>query len=386
MSSSWIHTLASSLLLTMMVIRTAIAKENFKLRPFEIDLSDRVPRMIRQIQESHLPQTPVYTDTGTSAGITLSDLKSFKQQWLTSFDWNQEQTSLNKFSHYTAEIEGLTVHFIHEKSGAADAIPLLLIHGWPGSFLEFIPLINDLTKTAKIKSGKLVSFDVIVLDYEEYATFGTDWGSGVAYSLYDQWNTTVRAAHLDFLPFYPLSSAELAAENITLTGLEDFEEDVTITWSNEGTGYFSEQTTKPNTIGLALYDNPIGQLAWIGEKFMNWSDPDAGHAPSVLTRNEILRSVSLYYLTESFASSVVIYAQNPNGFSTVYSKASNDAPLLFSAFKYNPGFWPPALVAKVGNLVYYKNHGFGGHFPGLDNPPALLQDLREIGSYWDVNN
>ncbi|KAJ5904191.1 alpha/beta-hydrolase [Penicillium tannophilum] len=410
--------MASSLLLTMMIIRTAIAKENFKLRPFEIDLSDRVPRMIRQIQESHLPQSPVYTDTGTSAGITLSDLKSFKQQWLTSFDWDQEQISLNKFSHFTAEIEGLTVHFIHEKSGTEDAIPLLLIHGWPGSFLEFIPLIDDLTKTATTKSGKNVSFDVIVpslpgfafsspppidwtiqntarifntlmtqaLDYEEYATFGTDWGSGVAYTLYDQWNTTVRAAHLDFLPFYPLSSAELATENITLTGLEEFEEDVTITWSNEGTGYFSEQTTKPNTIGLALYDNPIGQLAWIGEKFMNWSDPNAGHAPSVLTRNEILRSVSLYYLTESFASSVVIYAENPNGFSTVYSKASNDAPLLFSAFKYNPGFWPPALVAQVGNLVYYKNHGFGGHFPGLDNPPALLTDLREIGSYWETTS
>ena len=87
-----------------------------------------------------------------------------------------------------------------------------------------------------------------VLDYGEYATFGTDWGSGVAYSLYDQWNTTVRAAHLDFLPFYPLTSAQLAAENITLTGLEEFEEDVTITWSNEGTGYFSEQTTKVSDI------------------------------------------------------------------------------------------------------------------------------------------
>lgn len=81
----------------MMFIRTAIAKENFKLRPFEIDLSDRVPKMIRQIQESHLPQSPVYTDTGISAGITLSDLKSFKQQWLTSFDWDQEQISLNKY-------------------------------------------------------------------------------------------------------------------------------------------------------------------------------------------------------------------------------------------------------------------------------------------------
>ncbi|KAJ6109403.1 hypothetical protein N7486_001638 [Penicillium sp. IBT 16267x] len=250
MPPSWARTLASSLLLTMMIMTTVTAKDDFNLRPFKIDLSDRVPRMVRQIREAHLPQTPVYTDIGTSAGITLSDLKPLQQQWLTSFDWDQEQISLNKFSQYAAEIEGLTVHFIHQKSSAADAIPLLLLHGWPGSFLEFIPLIDDLSKTGMTKSGKRVSFDIIVpslpgfafsfppptdwtiqdtgrifntlmtqvLDYEEYATFGTDWGSGIAYTLYDQWNTTARAAHLDFLPFYPLNPSELAAENITLTG------------------------------------------------------------------------------------------------------------------------------------------------------------------------
>lgn len=196
-----------------------------------------------------------------------------------------------RFSQYTAEIEGLTVHFIHEKSGAADAIPLLLIHGWPGSFLEFVPVIENLTQAATAMTGKDVSFNVIVpslpgfafsspppvnwtvqdtarvfntlmtqvLDYERYATFGTDWGSGIAYSLYDQWNKTVRAAHLDFLPFYPLSLAELAAENITLTGLEELEEDVTLTWSNSGTGYFSEQTTKVSEV-LPFYSYVMGRV------------------------------------------------------------------------------------------------------------------------------
>ncbi|KAJ5658458.1 alpha/beta-hydrolase [Penicillium longicatenatum] len=162
MASSWIRTLASSLLSAMMIISFVTAKEDLELRPFKIDLSDRVPRMVRQIREARLPEAPVYTDTGTSAGITLSDLKSLQQQWLTSFDWNKEQISLNKFSHYTVKIEDLTVHFIHQKSGAADAIPLLLIHGWPGSFLEFIPLIDDLSQTGATKSGKRVSFDVIV--------------------------------------------------------------------------------------------------------------------------------------------------------------------------------------------------------------------------------
>ncbi|KAL3459479.1 alpha/beta-hydrolase [Aspergillus heterothallicus] len=389
---------------------------DYHLKPFHINLSSKVPRMLAQIHGTELPEQPLYINEGTAKGISLSDLKSFRHEWLTDFDWNKEQHELNKFNHYTAEIEGLTIHFIHETSKDRDAIPLLLLHGWPGSFLEFVPIINDLTKKATTAAGKKVSFNVIVpslpgyafsstappvdwttsdtarvfntlvtkvLGYKTYATFGTDWGAGVAYSLYDQFNTTVRAGHLAFLPFLPWDSKQLAAANITLDSpLEQYEQANAEEWTNSGSGYFVEQTTKPNTVGLALYDNPVGQLAWIGEKFLNWSDPNAGHAPSALTHNEILRSVSLYYLTKTFASTVLTYAQNPNGFAIEYTKADTDAPLLFSAFKYNVGFWPQALVAKVGNLVMYHNHDAGGHFPGIDNPPALLSDLREIATYW----
>lgn len=115
------------------------------------------------------------------------------------------------------------------------------------------------------------------------------------------------------------------------------------------------------------------------------SDPRAGTGPSKLDHNEILRSVSLYCLTRSFVSSVFMYFQNAvtGGFRQNYTKAMTDAPMLYSAFKYNVGFWPPDAVAKVGNLVGYFNHDFGGHFPGVDNPSALVQDLREIGKYWE---
>ncbi|KAJ0419605.1 alpha/beta-hydrolase [Aspergillus carlsbadensis] len=393
------------------------SEDEYHLKPFLIDLSSKVPRMLDHIRRTELPDNPIWVNEGTAYGISLSDLKSFRNQWLTRFDWKQEQKELNKFNHYTAEIEGLEIHFIHQKSQAPDAIPLVLLHGWPGSFLEFVPIINNLTKEATTAAGKPVAFDVIVpslpgyafssvppmewtnadtarvfntlmtkvLCYDTYATFGTDWGAGVAYSLYDRFNTTVRAAHLAFLPFLPLTSEQLAAENITLSSpLEEFEQAIAEEWTRSGSGYFVEQSTKPNTIGLALQDNPVGQLAWIGEKFLNWSDPNAGTQPSVLTHTEILRSVSLYYLTESFASSVLTYAQNSEGFATVYTKANTDAPLLFSAFKYNVAFWPPAVVERVGNLVSYSNHESGGHFPGIDNPPALLADLREIASYWEA--
>lgn len=217
----------------------------------------------------------------------------------------------------------MTIHFVHERSNATDAIPLVLLHGWPGSFLEFTPIIEELTKQATTATGKKVSFDVIVpslpgfafssaspinwtisesarvintlltqvLHYDTYALFGTDFGAGIGYDLYDQYNTTVRAAHFAFLPFLALNSAQLKAQNITLNALEAFEQSVTTEWSNSGEGYFIEHTTKvchplpikdsllesltilikqkPNTIGLALQDNAVGQLAWIGEKFLN---------------------------------------------------------------------------------------------------------------------
>ncbi|KAJ5890505.1 uncharacterized protein N7473_006733 [Penicillium subrubescens] len=387
MRVSWAKLLALSCLYEASQGNPVPSEAGYQLQPFNIDLSSRVPQMIDQIKGTELPAHPVYINTGTSAGISLSLLESFRAEWLNSFDWKREQQDLNKFNHYTAVVEGLKIHFIHERSKAQDAIPLLLVHGWPGSFLEFAPVIKELTKETTTATGKKVSFDVVVaslpgfafssvppvnwtaadtarvfntlitkvLHYDTYATFGTDWGAGIAYSMYAQFNSTVRAVSLDFLPFYPYTSDQLAAENITLSPLEEYEQAAAIEWNNSGEGYFIEQTTKANTIGLALYDNPVGQLAWIGEKFVNWSDPNAGKSPSVLTHNEILRSVSLYYLSESFASSVIIYQQNPNGFATVYTKANNDAPLLFSAFKYNVGFWPPAVVAKTGNLVLYSS-------------------------------
>ena len=228
----------------------------------------------------------------------------------------------------------------------------VIVPSLPGFAFSSAPPANwTVDDTARVMNTLMVE----ALGYDKYAVHGTDWGSGVAYSLYDRFSQHVRASHFVFIPFYPPDFAGLTALNVTLTALETFEESNVVTWSTKGSAYFEEMTNEPNTIGLALYDNPIGQLAWIGHKFLIWSDPRQGTPPSVITSNEILRAVSLYYLTHTFVSSAFMYAQNPSGFKQNYTKANTDAPLLFSAFKYNVGFWPPALVAKVGNLVNYKS-------------------------------
>ncbi|KAI0456781.1 Alpha/Beta hydrolase protein [Xylaria acuta] len=402
----------------------AVPTQQFQVKPFEINLSERVPHMLDLIRNTQLPSYDFVaahesTNGSSSTGISLQTLKDLQKEWITGFKWDEEQVSINKLHHFTVNIEGIDVHFVHEVSGSPDAIPIILLHGWPGTFLEMAPLIDLLAPKSQPK-GKTANatFDVVIpslpgfgfssspptkvwtthdsarvfnklmteaLGYQRYAVHGTDWGSDVGFSMYDQFNTTARALHLNFLPFAPPTPADVAARNITLSPGEVVSQQRDVDWETGGLAYFMEQQTKPNTISLALYDNPVGQLAWIGEKFIIWSDPRQGTGPSILTHHEILREVSLYYLTGSFASAVYIYAQNPNGFRrTDYSdvKARTDAPLLYTTFKYNIGFWPKEYVAAAGNLVSYKFRDFGGHFPGLDNPTGLADDLKDIGKYW----
>ncbi|KAJ3541266.1 hypothetical protein NM208_g4128 [Fusarium decemcellulare] len=392
----------------------------FNVRPFNIDLGDRVPRMLDLVKNTRLPthESPAAKDSvniTSSTGISLSTLKQLQTQWSTNFDWEKEQAAMNRLNHFTAKIEGQSVHFIHEKTDDPNSIPLLLLHGWPGSFLEMVPLMNELKKKVKKTGGQPnFNFNIVipslpgygfsspppaswtiedsarlmntlmheVLGYKRYAVHGTDLGAGIAYSAYDQFNQTVRAAHLVFLPFLGLTWEQLKDQNIVLSAGEEFAEQRLLDWQSSGNAYFLEHVTKPNTIGLSLYDSPMGQLSWIAEKYISWSDPRQGTGPSVLTHHEILRQVSLYYLTQSFISSVYMYNQNPNGFSPVYTKARTDAPLLYTTFRYNVGFWPKKVVEKVGNLVSYTFQDFGGHFPALDNPPALAAEIQKLGRYW----
>lgn len=199
-------------------------------------------------------------------------------------------------------IEGLTIHFIRQKSSIPGAIPLLMAHGWPGSFVDFLPIVNDLTQLAKTSHGNDVSFDVIVpslpgyafssapgpewtlndtarvfntlmtevLGYKTYAVHGTDFGCVLAWNLYDAYNNTARALHLSFLPFAPHNSKQLEDQGISVKGsLESFELQRSEAWHPAENGFYFEQITKPNTVGLTAYDNPIGQLAWLGEKLID---------------------------------------------------------------------------------------------------------------------
>ncbi|KAJ7931181.1 Alpha/Beta hydrolase protein [Mycena leptocephala] len=368
----------------------------FNVQPFKIDLSSKIPRLNALVNNTLLPTKPLYPDVGPDKGIELDFLSELRSEWLgsSSFDWDTQQAELNQFDHYTVEIEGQIVHFIARKVKGPRCDSC--------SFQEFAPVIKPLTQLWISPTGKKVSYNVVVpslpgflfssappnanwtvvdtarvfntlmtevLGYPTYALHGTDWGSAVGYSLYSGFNTTVRAAHFVFLPFLPPTPEQIAEDNITLSAIQKVTEQKTVDWTTTQFGYFIEQVNKvfaqPNDIGLALYDSPVGQLAWVAGNIKLWSDPRAGTPPSVLNNAAILTS-------------------NP-GLSPVYTKAPTDAPMLFSQYEYNIGLWPQEYAAKVGNLVSYTVHDFGGHFPGLDNPPALIGDIREMALYYMIN-
>ncbi|KAF7351959.1 Epoxide hydrolase domain protein [Mycena venus] len=380
---------------TTIFVAASASNTGFDVKLFKIDLAGEIPHLKSLVKNTRLPATALYPNAGPSKGIDLETLRNLRTDWLTKYDWEAQQAELNQFNHFTTVIEGITVHFVHEKSAEPDAIPVILLHGWPGSFHEFVPVIKPLTESALTSTGNKVAFNVVVpslpgfvfssapptmnwtnddtarifntlmteaLGYSTYAVHGTDWGSGVGYSMYASFQ----------------QNQEIAENNITLSDVQKVTEQRFTFYESIGNGYFTEQTTKPNDIGLALNDNPVGQLAWIGSKFKLCVNtpirPEQHRNPHFC--------VTLLPHAVVFLSSVWIYAQNPTGFQTVYTKAATDAPLLFSQFEYNPALWPEEYVARLGNLVSYKVHDFGGHFAGLDNPPALIEDIRDIGIYF----
>ncbi|KAF8213735.1 Alpha/Beta hydrolase protein [Mycena galopus ATCC 62051] len=393
--------------------------EHTTVQPFKIDLAAGLPHLQTLANNTNLPAEPLYPDAGLEFGIELDLLRDLQTQWVSEgFDWATQEAELNQFAQFTTTIGDLIVHFVHETSQDKDAVPILLLHGWPGSIQEFLPVIRPLTQSwTNTTTGKNISFNVVVpslpgflfsssppqnwtnqetaglfntlmtdvLGYSKYALHATDWGGDIGYRLYETFNTTVRAASFTAVSFQPPTPQDIADNNITLSAVGSVGLQRSVDYFAHDQGYFEEHTFKPNDISLALYDNPVGQLAWIGTGFVRWSDPRAGTGPSVLNHTTILTGVSLYYLSGTFQSSVWQYARNAGVFRTEYTRAPTDAPMFFSMFEYNIFFWPQEYVAQVGNLVSYKEHDFGGHFAGLDNPPALIQDLREMGLYYAAN-
>lgn len=368
-------------------------------RPFTIHIPDeRLAEIRRKVEAYDLDQLP--DAGGWKSGIGKADLRRLIDYWLDRFDWRDAERRLNRLPHFTTQIEGQRLHFIHVAGDGAKP-PLLLLHGWPGSFLEFerliAPLVADghdvvvpslpgfafstplpgIIGPIRI-AGLLHGLMVELFGEKPYFVQGGDWGSGIATWMAYGHPEAVLGIHLNMAPIaaadvVPTTEAEAAWRERFLASLE------------RERGYSHQQGTRPQTLGVAMADSPVGVAAWIVEKFGVWADlprRDDG-SPDLWTRfseAELLCNVMLYVVPGAAVTATWIYqGQREEGADKLPAGARVAVPTGVAAFP-DPVFIPPprSYAEKTYNIIQWTPMDKGGHFAAMEEPELLLADLRSF--------
>src|SRR5579864_9271992 len=333
-----------------------------------------------------------------SEGVPLAKMKALVQYWRSCYDMRRIERRLNSVPQYRTQIDGLGIHFLHVRSKHQNALPIILTHGWPGSVIEFLKVIEPLTDPTAYGGTPDDAFHVVApslpgygfsdkptargwglphiakawavlmnrLGYTSWVAQGGDWGAGVTTWMAKQHVEGLKAIHLNLPILFPppLEGQPSADEKAALAGLTAY--------GDGGSGYARIQGTRPQTLGYSLADSPVGQAAWIYEKFSQWADPK--DAPG-LSNDEMLDNIMLYWLTNSGASSARLYFES---FATDFSREELDMPVAVSVF---PGeaFKPPKVWGErtYSKLVYWNAAGQGGHFAAFEQPDLFVAELRK---------
>ena len=331
-----------------------------------------------------------------SQGAPLKKIRALCTYWQHDYDWRPCEARLNALHPSITHIDGVDIHFLHLRSPEPNATPLVMTHGWPGSVIEFLkvaPLLAD----PRAHGGKPEdAFHVVLptlpgfglsgkptepgwtpermaqawvvlmqrLGYERFVAQGGDWGFSVTNVLGAIGNPTVQAVHFSMFPIFAEMEAQDAQEQAALQRLQAFEE-------NES-GYRSEQVQSPQTIGYGLTDSPVGQAAWLYEKYYQWTDHD-GNPEHTLSRDEMLDNITLYWLTATAASSARIYWQNSRSF----KEHQVEVPVGFSQFPRDIHKASKRWVKeRYPTLVYYNELPKGGHFAAWEQPALFAEEVR----------
>ncbi|KAJ3922950.1 Alpha/Beta hydrolase protein [Lentinula edodes] len=348
-------------------------------------------------------------DSGWAYGAPLADIKRLVARWRDGFDWRHEEQKLNaELPQFTRDIEvdgfgTLNIHYVHKKSERGLGIPLLFVHGWPGSFLEsrkIVPLL-----TAGSGDARLPVFDVVALSlpgfgfsegpkktgfsftqyaevshklmlalgYTEYVTQGGDWGASITKEIARRYGGEhSKAWHINLILAGPPETQDRSSYTvIEKDGLARLQE-----YKRSGNGYYRIQATKPQTLGYSLADSPVGLLAWIYEKLVNWTDA------YLWTDDEVLTWVSIYWFSRAGpAASLRIYYEVERagqGIGRTSDSHIPTTPLGFSHFPKELGRIPKAWYHLVGNVVFEVEHDSGGHFAAHEKPELLVGDLQKM--------
>jgi epoxide hydrolase len=389
---------------------TEMTKERSMITPFRIEVPDAdLDDLRRRLADVRWPEET--SADGWERGVPANYLRDLAEYWRTGYDWRAAEAKLNAFPQFTADIGGGRIHFLHVRSPEPDAVPMLLTHGWPSSFVEFTDIIGPLTDPRAHGLDPSVAFDLVIpsipgfgfsgpvrdhgwslpriavtwaqlmgeLGYERYIAQGTDIGAWITHILCAVDPEHVIGGHVNFLITPPRPDP---ADLMGLTETETWRLGLLGTFAVELAGYMSLQATRPQTLGYSLTDSPVGQLAWIVEKFQAWTD-GAKVPEDAVDRDQMLTNVMLYWLTKSGASSAHFYFDNAEFMPTSLIPPASPPPL---ALPFGVAVFPGDAAQPIRryaertltNIVQWNEYDRGGHFPAMEVPELLISDLRSF--------
>ncbi|MCF3123084.1 epoxide hydrolase [Streptomyces arenae] len=364
---------------------------NPEIHPFEIavpqaELDDLRERLTRTRWPVEIP------GEGWRRGTPVAYLKELVAHWADGYDWRAWEARLNAYPQFTTEIDGQNIHFLHVRSPNPDALPLILTHGWPGSVVEFLDLLGPLSRDFHLVVPSLPGFGfsgplresgwttrriatawaelMRRLGYARYGAQGGDLGSGVSRELGVIDPAHVVAVHVNGGTTYP-SAAE---DDPTLTDRERARVRRMNAFMSEAGGYIAIQSTRPQTLAYGLTDSPVGQLAWIVDKFNDMTNLDKELPHDAVDRDVLLTNVTVYWLTGTAASSASLYYEEAAAWG---EQEPSSVPLGIAQFTVQD----IALrrdEEKANNVVRWRDYDRGGHFAALEAPDLLLTEIREF--------
>ena len=387
---------------------SALAATDIAIRPFRINAPEEQLRDLRRrVVATRWPERETVNDR--SQGAQLAKIQELVRYWGTDYDWRKAEAKLNALPQFVTEIDGLDVQFVHVRSRHPNAMPLIMTHGWPGSVFELVKVIEPLSDPTAHGGRADDAFDLVLpsmpgygfsgkpkgtgwdpnhiarawaelmnrLGYEHYVSQGGDWGSVVADKMASQKPAGLVGIHVNMPATVPPDVAKaLNNGDPAPAGLSDVEKAAFASLNNlytKGGGYAAMMVTRPQTLGYGLSDSPAGLAAFFYDKFADWTD-SGGQPEKALTQDEMLDDITLYWLTNTAASSAQLYWENnANNFNAV-DIAIPAAITVFPGEIYRaPRSW---AERSYHNLIYFHEVSKGGHFAAWEQPELFAEELR----------
>lgn len=377
------------------------------MRPFRVDIPQaELDDLGRRLAATRWPDE--LPGAGWSRGVPLAYLRELAEYWRTEYDWRRAEARLNEFPQFLTEIDGVQVHFLHVRSPHQDATPIILTHGWPGSVQEFLDVVGPLTDPTAHGGDAADAFHVVVptlpgygfsgptgqagwdvdriarawatlmerLGYSRYVAQGGDWGKVISLRLGLADPEHVTGVHINMLVTFPPDAETVA----TLDETDQAKVGHGAHFAEDGVGWQKIQSTRPQTLAYALTDSPVGQLAWIVEKFYEWTGA-VERPEEVVDRDTMLDVVTLFWLTATAGSAAQIYYETTPTTQDFLTTWGGPWPLAMPAavavFPHDATRPVRSFAEKaLPTMTRWTEFADGGHFAALEQPALLVDDIR----------